>query len=150
MKSICRWKFFRMKERIRCEIPPGSIAEPQLWIKLYVKVISPWNAVSKFADNIKTGDRKDREGKINRFQFGLACFLCRTKGNGDDKCFPQMKSVRTASQRNRNHPNKYISFRTHTKVLGVNAKSIEITIKNQEVRASRDFRHPRQSMTNEA
>lgn len=99
-----------MEERIRWKIPPGSISEPQLWIMLYVKVISTWNAVSKFVDNIKTGGWAVREGRRNQFQFGLACFLYRSKGNGEDKCFSLLKSVRIASQRKRSHPSKYISL----------------------------------------
>lgn len=83
-------------------------SEPQLWIMLYVEVISPQNPLSKFVDNIKTGGGEDGRGEINQFQFGLAYFLCRTRGN--DKCFSQSKSVRIASQRSRNHPNTYSGF----------------------------------------
>lgn len=77
---------------------------------LYVKVISTRNAVSKFVDNVKTGGWAVREGRRNQFQFGLACFLYRTEGNGEDKCFSLLKSVRIASQRKRSHPSKYISL----------------------------------------
>ena len=104
-QSIHRWKLLRREERIRWKMPPGSISEPHLWIMLYVKVISTWNAVSKFVDNIKTGGWADSEGRRNQFQFGLACFLYR-KGNGDDKCFSQWKSIRKASQRKKSHLSK--------------------------------------------
>lgn len=69
------------------EMPSGSISELHMWTMLYVKVISTWNAVSKFADNIKAGGRVDWKGRINLFQFGLAYFLYSTQENGDDKCF---------------------------------------------------------------
>lgn len=58
---------------------------------LYVKIISPWSVLSKFVDNIKTGGGEDGGEKINWFQFDLAYFLYETKGNGDDKCFSQLK-----------------------------------------------------------
>lgn len=77
-------------------------SEPRLWIMLYVEVISPWNLLSKFVDNIKTGGREDGREEIDQFQFGLAYFLYRTEGN--NKCFSQLKSVRVASQRVWTHP----------------------------------------------
>lgn len=88
-QSIYRWKRLRMEERIKWEMPPGSRSEPQLWITLYVKAISTWNAGSKFAETIKTGSRIDRERR-DQFQFGLAYFLHRSNGSGNDKCFSQL------------------------------------------------------------
>lgn len=97
-----------------------------------------WSAVFEFADNINTGGRADRKGRRNQFQFGLARFLYRTKGNGDDKCFSQLRSVRVASQgekKKKHHLSKYIKKKKKDWGM-VNAKVTAMTHINQAADSS--------------